>query len=297
MFKIGRLFHLTHVVSDLRKVDQWYDEVFGVTRYYHGYAPAAGRDASLIAIGNLIMEPMAPARVAKLRNPSVKKFHERFGQHFHSIAWYVDDVGAISTHLGAHGLRLFDINGTLVTPPNEKFAVWTHPRETHGQLEFAAVGSKHHRPVAAARLVERLLARAPSARNRVRVAHHCGGGDVAAARRLYCEVLGGRLLHERETPARKRSAFVAVGEDTVVELAQPLGSDGREALDLERNGEGIHALTLRVRDLRKVDNFLRSRGLRPESDAFDSIVLGPDQAFGMVIGFTERAVPNDPRAE
>ena len=31
MFKIGKLFHLTHVVSDLAAVDKWYDEVFGVT--------------------------------------------------------------------------------------------------------------------------------------------------------------------------------------------------------------------------------------------------------------------------
>ena len=33
MFKIGKLFHLTHVVSDLAAVDNWYDEVFGVTRF------------------------------------------------------------------------------------------------------------------------------------------------------------------------------------------------------------------------------------------------------------------------
>jgi hypothetical protein len=91
MFKIGKLFHLTHVVSDLAAVDKWYDDVFGVTRFYRGYEKMAGRDASLIAIGEVIMEPMMPARVANLQNPSVKKFHDRFGQHFHSIAWYVDE--------------------------------------------------------------------------------------------------------------------------------------------------------------------------------------------------------------
>src|SRR5260370_22925372 len=54
MFKIGKLFHLTHVVSDLGATDRWYDEVFAVTRFYHGFAKAAGRDASLIAIGDVI---------------------------------------------------------------------------------------------------------------------------------------------------------------------------------------------------------------------------------------------------
>src|ERR1700681_3248822 len=84
MFKIGKLFHLTHVVSDLNAVDKWYDDIFAVTRYYHGFAKAAGRDASLIAIGDVIMEPMTPAKVENLRNQSVKRFHDRFGEHFHS---------------------------------------------------------------------------------------------------------------------------------------------------------------------------------------------------------------------
>ena len=34
MFKIGKLFHLTHVVSDLGAIDRWYDDVFAVTRFY-----------------------------------------------------------------------------------------------------------------------------------------------------------------------------------------------------------------------------------------------------------------------
>ena len=29
--------------------------------------------------------------------------------------------------------------GVRSRPPNEKFAVWTHPRETPGQLEFAII--------------------------------------------------------------------------------------------------------------------------------------------------------------
>src|SRR6266853_1938268 len=104
MFKIGKLFHMTHVVSDLAAVDKWYDDVFGVTRFYRGYERMAGRDASLIAIGEVVMEPMMPAQ------------------------------------LDRHGLRLFNITGKTVKPGEESFAIWTHPKETHGQLEFAVVG-------------------------------------------------------------------------------------------------------------------------------------------------------------
>jgi catechol 2,3-dioxygenase-like lactoylglutathione lyase family enzyme len=295
MFKIGKMFHLTHVVSDLTPVDRWYDEVFACTRYYHGFAKAAGRDASLLAIGDVIMEPMSPANVPNLRNQSVKRFHDRFGQHLHSIAFYVDDVPAISTHLAAQKLRMWDVVGRPVTPPDEKFAVWTHPKESHGQLEFAVVGSNTIDP--------RLQ---PAWSNQFWRERHPLGiegashitivvGDLPTAKRFYCEILGAKPIHEEETAGRKRSAYVAVGEDTVVELAQPLSTTGREAQDLERNGEGIHALTFKTRNLARAAEFLKSKQLSPEPEGTASIALGPEQAFGMVVGFTERRLPNDPR--
>jgi catechol 2,3-dioxygenase-like lactoylglutathione lyase family enzyme len=295
MFKIGKLFHLTHVVSDLAAVDKWYDEVFGVTRFYRGYEKMAGRDASLIAIGEVIMEPMMPARVANLQNPSVKKFHDRFGQHFHSIAWYVDDVAGISAQLDKHGLRLFNISGKTVKPGEESFAIWTHPKETHGQLEFAAIGKYTIDPrLQPAWSNDYWGARHPLGIER---ASHISVNvrDLPSAKRLYCDVLGGKLIHEEESAGIKSSAFVAVGADSVVELAQPLSSTSPEAHDMEQNGEGAYSIVFKTRDLSKANDFLKSKQLRPEAAGKDSIVLGKDQAFGMVVGFTQHALPNDPR--
>ena len=295
MFKIGKLFHLTHVVSDLAAVDQWYDEVFAVTRYYRGYEKLAGRDASLIAIGNVIMEPMMPARVANLQNQSVRKFHDRFGQHFHSIAWYVDNVQEISSQLDRNGLRLFNIVGKPVKPGEESFAIWTHPKDTHGQLEFAVIGKYTIDP--------RLQ---PAWSNNFWREQHPLGierashitvvvRDLPSAKRLYGDILGGKLIHEEEAAGRKRSVFVAVGEDTVVELAQPLSTTSPEGREMEQNGEGIYSVTFATRDLARANAFLKSKQLRPEADGSDTIVLGKDQAFGMVVGFSQRKLPNDPR--
>ena len=69
MFRIGKLFHLTQVVDDLERVDRWHDDVFAAERFYHGYEESAGRDASLVAIGDVVLEPMTPARVEPLRQP------------------------------------------------------------------------------------------------------------------------------------------------------------------------------------------------------------------------------------
>jgi catechol 2,3-dioxygenase-like lactoylglutathione lyase family enzyme len=294
MFKIGKLFHLTHVVDDLPAVDKWYDDVFSVTRFYNGYEKLAGREASLIAIGDVIMEPMMPARRENLRNLSVKKFHDRFGQHFHSIAWYVDDVEAISARLDQENLRLYNIVGTQVKPPHKMDAIWTHPRETPGQLEFALHGDFAKDP-----RFEPTWSNTPWREHPLGIerASHIGVvvRDLSAAKRLYCDVLNGTLIHEEEIQGRKKSAFVAVGEDTVVELIQPHASTSPEGRDLEKNGEGIYSLIFKTTDLGRAQNFLRSKKMRPEPDGADSLVLGPDQAFGMVVGFTQRTLPNDPR--
>jgi hypothetical protein len=64
---------------------------------------------------------------------------------------------------------------------------------------------------------------------------------------------------------------------------------------MEDNGEGIYSVTFKTHDLAKANAFLKSKQLRPEADGAESIVLGKDQAFGMVMGFTQRMLPNDPR--
>ena len=294
MFKIGKLFHLTQVVDDLERTDRWYDDVFDVTRFYNGYEELAGRDASLLAIGDVIMEPMTPAKVEPLKNPSVKRFHERFGQHLHSIAWYVDDVQAISKRLDDAGFRLFNILGKQVRPPHKAAAVWTHPRETPGQLEFAVYGDDLADP------------RMKPGWSSDRWRRHALGiegassigivvADMAKAKRLYCDVLGGTLLHEESIAGRKRSAFVLVGEDTVVELAEPASPASIEGRELAKNGEGIYALCFKTNDLARAADFLRMKGHRAESEGKETIVLDSGQAFGMRLAFTERELPDDPR--
>jgi hypothetical protein len=119
--------------------------------------------------------------------------------------------------------------------------------------------------------------------------------DLPNAQRLYCDALGGKLIHEEESAGLKRSAFVAVGADSVVELAQPLSSNSPEAREMEQNGEGVYSIVFKTRDLAKANDFLKSKQLPPEPDGTDSVVLGKDQAFGMVVGFTQRSLPNDPR--
>jgi methylmalonyl-CoA/ethylmalonyl-CoA epimerase len=116
--------------------------------------------------------------------------------------------------------------------------------------------------------------------------------DLEAATALYTEVLDGVLLHAEEVAGRKRSVFIAVGTNTVIELAEPLSEDGPEGAELSEFGEGIHAVTFRTNDLSRARAFLEEQGMKPQADGDDTIVLGRDQAFGMVMRFSDRTVPN-----
>ena len=296
MFKIGKLFHLTHAVNDLDACDQWYDEVFSVNRFYRGYEKLAVRDASLIAIGEVVMEPLSLAKVPDADRSPIGKFVARFGQRFHSIAWFVEDVADLADQFAKHDVRMFNLVGNPVkVPVKPGSAIWTQPRQTHGLLEFAEIPRftidarlqpgwssgfwRDQHPLG--------IERASHITVLVR--------DLAPAIRLYVDVLKGRLIHEQEIAGSRKSAFIAVGEDTVVEAAQPLSATSPEGRDLEQNGDSIYGVTFKTRNLKRAADFLRSRKQRIETQSADSLALNKDDTFGMVVGFTERAIPNDPR--
>jgi len=295
MFKIGKLFHLTHVVSDLNVADQWYDDVFSVARYYRGYMKPAVREASLLCVGDCCMEPIQLARVLGAENSPVGKFYARFGQRFHSIAWYVDSVEETFAALSKHNLRIYDLVGKVVTDPKGKLAVWTHPKETHALLEFAEI----EKFTTDARLQPGWSATFWRDQHPLGIerASHITVlvRDIQAGKTLYQDILGGELLHEEEIPERKKSAFFAVGEDTVIEAAQPLSATSPEGRDLEQAGEGVYAVTFKTKDIKRAADFLQSKKQHIDWRGADALVLNRDDAFGMVVGFTQRAIPNDPR--
>ncbi len=295
MFRIGKLFHLTHVVSDLDAADRWYDEVFSVWRFYRAYMKAAVREASLMAIGDLVMEPMQLARVPGAENSPIGKFYARFGQRFHSIAWYVDSIEEAFSRLTRHHIRLYDLVGRVVRDPRGITAIWTHPKDTHALLEFAlvekfSIDPRFHPGWSSAFWREGHplgIERASHITVLVR--------DLKDARILYQDILGGKLFYEREVTGKKRSAFFAVGEDTVIEAAQPLSEDSPEGRGLEQAGEGIYALTFKVQDLKRAEGFLKEKKQSPKWQGPDTLTLGPQDAFGMVVSFSQSSLPNDPR--
>jgi len=296
MFKIGKLFHLTHLVNDLDACDQWYDEVFACNRFYRGYEKLAVRDASLLTIGEVVMEPLSLAKVPDAEKSPIGKFKARFGQRFHSIAWYVEDVADLAAQFARHDIKMFNLVGNPVKMPVKPgTAIWTQPRQTHGLLEFAEIpkfttDARLQPGWSSAFWRERHplgIERASHITVLVR--------EIAPALFLYRDVLRGKLIHEEERAGEHKSVFVAVGEDTVIEVRQPLSASSTEGRDLAQNGDSIYAVTFKTINLAKAAEFLRSKRQRIESQTGDSLVLNRDDTFGMVVGLTERAIPRDAR--
>ena len=296
MFKIGKLFHLAHVVSDLDTVDKWYDEIFSGRRFYRGYVKAAMREASLVILGDCVMEPIQLARVPGAEQSAIGKFYTRFGQHFHSIAWYVDSIEDTVKTLSQHNLRLYDLVGKTVQLPTRTEAVWTHPKETQALLEFAVGGEFSVNDVRLRPEWSSAFWRDQHPLGIERTSHITVlVRDLRVGLATYQTALGGTLLHEEESAGQQRSAFVAVGEDTVVELVQSLSTSSPEGVELAQNGEGVYALTFKTTNVQRAADFLQSEKQRVEWHGTESFALNKEDAFGMVMGFTQRRIPQDPR--
>jgi hypothetical protein len=294
MFRIGKEFHLLHVVKDLDAADEWYDRVFSVRRFVRNYMKAAMRKASLVLIGDFVMEPAQPVQQPGWEKSALGKFYSRFGQHFHSIAWYVDDLRETSRVLTERKIRLFDMVGKPVTDPGRGDAVWSHPQDTHAAFEFAVAPKFFIDP----RLQPGWSMEYPRDEHPLGIerASHITMvfGDLTNARKVYQEAMGAPVIHEEELAGRKKSIYFAVGEDTIIEAAQPLSNSSPEGRELEQAGEGIFAVTFKTRNLQRAEDHLRANNVRFERNN-GLLEINREDAFGMVLRFTEQAVPNDPR--
>jgi len=305
MYTIGRNFHIIHMTDDLDELDAWYDDVFSVTRWMSkGFSEHLKRDASLVGIGDLCVEPMAPSfRVEGWDEVPIGRFFKRFGSQWHSIAWYVD------THQGLTELyhRFQDARvrllGLLGDSLNEKGLVerpiFTHPSGTVTQLEFMVPGARLADP-----------RRHVSYRStwwhdthplHVRKQSHVtlATNDLAAAKKIYVDVIGGILLHETESEfMHTRSSYVAVGQDVMVELAQPLESGTQIADFMEAHPHGgLFAVTLQVEDLDAAVRYLGTKDVRPLHQDRQSMISDPETSYGARWGFTTTEIPNDTRPD
>jgi catechol 2,3-dioxygenase-like lactoylglutathione lyase family enzyme len=300
---IGKLFHIIHMTGDLPALDAWYDNVFSVRRWllHHDYLSAEKRHASLVVLGDAVIEPIAPAfGVEGWDELPLGRFYRRFGSHWHSIAWYTDDTGEIWQRCTDNGVRVYAQGGVLADRrPPAGLAITTHPKDTVAQLEFL-------RPDGTA--IERLDPRLQTGWNPDWwVDDHPLGlrrlayttvltRDLARAKHIYVNILGGVLLHENTSQLTgTANAYVLMGESTIVELAIPVRGGTIAAADQAAHGEIHHAATFLVADLDRAEQYLTGKGLKVIDRDATTLVSDPATTHGAAFRWTTWTVPGDPR--
>lgn len=106
----------------------------------------------------------------------------------------------------------------------------------------------------------------------------------------------GQQLYAEIEEGCNESVFGSVSSETVLEITRPLAKESPVAMALRQYGDVIYSLTLRTVDLSGAVKYLETKGLSLARDGRDRVVLQAKDAFGMLLDFTSRRIPNDPRS-
>ena len=302
---ITGIFHIIHVSETLEPLDAFYDDIFGPRRGIMdgNYSAMEKRDASLIAIGNCIIEPMAPSKnVEGWDVMPVGRFWKKFGSHWHSLAWYCRETGAIWDRLEPRGVRMVTDGGNPLDgrPTGERSAtsngsLFTHPKDTGTQLEFYPHVMPTDPRFAPGWDGEWWAANHPLGVRRLAYAT-LAVRDMDQAVDMYVGGLGGQMLHENTSELTgTRNIYVLIGTDTIVELASPASSDSLAGQDLAAYGDMLHAVAFRVNSLAAAEKHLAGKGIGIIARDDQTIVADPEKTFGAPFRFTTWDVPGDPR--
>jgi hypothetical protein len=304
--KIEELYHVIHLNADRAPLDAWYDEVFEPRRgfmdanYYNGEQ----RDASLVTIADAVVEVLAPARFAEGWDAMpIGRFFTRFGRHWHSIAWYVADVGEAWEHLRSHGLRVIFPGGAPGddTRPSGATPIFTHPKETLTQLQFTWRRPAHGAEEFATRhdLDPRFL---PGWSSAWWAGHHPLGlerlayltivtADPDQARSVYVDMLGGEVLGQGTSSLTATDdVYVKVGSQTVIQISRPHDEPSLARADLDQNGSMLHAVAFTVQDLDAAERHLGNHGINVVSRDEFTLLTDPADTFGAPFRFTAEAI-------
>ena len=301
--RIGDLFHVVHVVDDLPATEAWYDRVFQPTYMFRRHdSPLDRRTASMMLIADLPAEPMSPHPGPEGEAGTIGRFHRRFGQRLHSLAWYCDSVAEGYERFRSLDVRVSGDGGAVLTEAPVRGGIYTHPRDTFGLVELMEprVGGRGGAPIGDS-LGECYDPRLLGAHDPTRWADLPLGirrtshltvlvDDLDRALQVYEVGLDAVPVLETSAPL---SAYLLVGPSTVVRLAEPRAGS-IEATALERDGAMLWSVTLEVGDLDTAEEFLALLDVGT-TERDEGLSISAVDAAGARYDLVGASVPGDPR--
>jgi methylmalonyl-CoA/ethylmalonyl-CoA epimerase len=112
---------------------------------------------------------------------------------------------------------------------------------------------------------------------------------------FYQKTLGLKLHSIEEVPSEKVKVAILMAGETRIELLEPLSKDSPISSFLEKKGEGVHHIALRVSNLHETTNLLRDKNLKiiepaPRKGSENSKVtfVHPHSTHGVLLELVER---------
>jgi catechol 2,3-dioxygenase-like lactoylglutathione lyase family enzyme len=296
---IRELFHLMLMVDDFDPAQQFFDDLFDpVMLFTKSWSDFDKRWASISLIGSdFSFELMEASKQDEDAGSPLPKFARRFGQHLHSLAWYVDadSMQPLVETLLDTGVRVVRPDGSPYVAgevTDMTGTVFTHGRDTFGQMEFQSRSDRDPR-FSPEWSDEHWRTDHPLGLQRV---SHVTVlvRDLDRARTIFVGALGGVLVHERDD-AHDTRVYVLVGTHTMVELLCPKDPESDWGRELAANGELPNAVTFLVRDLDAAELHVTKVGARIAARGDGWFTADPADTFSAVLTFTTRRIPGDPR--
>ncbi|MEU4658429.1 hypothetical protein AB0G32_31625 [Streptomyces sp. NPDC023723] len=303
-FRVTRLYHPSHHVTDLRESEAWFERVFGrpsrpmaeMTRN----APASDgypTDYSTFTpISDVLFDMIDPKRYVL---DGVQRYASVDRPHLKGFGWYVDGITDAYRSLRDLGVKMVgqldestDGDDPPTAPGSPMPIFFTVAEDSGLRYEFL--------PQIPFPLDHRLAPgwEIPPVSDDdplgiVRCSHHTVLTDrPERGLRVVVDGLGGTVVHEgRDEVLGARGVYVRLA-DAVFEYATPDRGTAAYA-DWEGNApaDTYHSITWQVVDLDRVARHLAAQGVRVRTRTDQTLVTDPDTSLGIPWGFTVAPAP------
>lgn len=298
---IGQMVHVVHMSDDAQALRRFYEDVLGGFVYMGvdepNYLPPEDRYATLLMVGDLCVETMAPKMPADPKRP-VGKFYTKFGRHLHSVGYKVGDLPGLADRLLERGIYIGKPGGGKI----ERLAPDTHyffpsPRDTAGlMVELCKTdmpGDPRDLPTWSS--LEGMWRTHPLTIERFSYVT-LGVRDLDSAVKTYVDVMQAVPVQTgTDEDLASRYATLQLG-DCLLQLAEPLDTESDIGRHIEKWGNMIYSLRFRVTDVDSAEGWLNKKGVRTRRPRAELIVTEPEDTFGAPMFFSTEEIEGDPFA-
>ena len=303
-FKLLAMFHPTVYVLDLDETEEWYRKVFGVPSTRLSTAPQDPDNrmdySTFTMIRDVLIDSLDPKRFIR---DGKQQYEDVDEPHLKTTGWYVEGVPALYHALRRAGISVRGRFGDDLTSDDAPAELQSDPAMFFTVADEIGLRYQFFAPMPLGfdprttdgwELGPR---RGDDPLGIEFTSHHTLLTDrPERVRRLFVDVLGGRVIHEgRNEALGAQSTYVRLS-DGAWEVAVPDEGTPAHADWQAAPNDCLHSITFKVGDLETARGHLESVDVGFRADTGSFVVTDPKTSQGIPWGFTADAIPGDDHA-